>query len=363
MSTGVYKMSGYEEHLTIKELRKMVKTLAKSGHYTDESLTELLLNIGILASHDSFSWGIHIRNSIDNAEIVHKNISEEVEELVLSTDGQLSSTFIYNCLQLSTRNEKKAVSASLRRLKDKGIIEPYGDKAGVFRKIDKSFEPITEFKEEDTLPVDLLFPLGLERYARIFQSNVIVVSGEKDTGKTGFCLSFATMNRGNGHRIRYISSEFGSAELLDRLSHMDIDPDVWIKQIQFGQFMRNDAQDAIDPEAINIVDFLEIQEGKFFMISEQIKKIYQKLTTGVVLIAIQKKRGQDYGRGGELSAEKSRLYLTLSREKIQGISKNVATILHCKNRAMPETNPNGLYCTYKLGGGHYFKREDIWLPR
>ena len=346
----------------LKTLKQMIDVLLKTGQFTKEQVSETLFKLREIAISD-IDYVVKIEELISQSKEGHANMAEELENWINVTEGLLSVTDAYKELHIVTAEEKRNARVIFHRLKEKGIIAPTGQRAGQYRRIDATFEPLTDFSSEDTQEVHLSFPLGLERFSKVFQSNIVVIAGEKDCGKTGFCLNFATINRGNGHKIRYISSEFGAAELRERLEPMDLDPNQWIRDVEFGQFQRNTVEDVIDPDAINIVDFLESTEGQFYMVSEQIKKIYQKLRGGVALIALQKKIGSEYARGGELSAEKARLYVTLGRRTGDGPPKNIATILHCKNRAIPEINPNGLQCEYRLGGGWYFKRQTEWLPR
>ena len=342
-------------------LQKMVKTLLKSGVYKKEEITELAIKLGRYAD-DPIEMGTYLTKFLADFSDFHENLAGEIEEMVVTTEGNILTTDVYNRLHLTTREEKKNACVILLRLEKKGLIAKTGVRSGEYRKIVDAFIPLKTIDQEDTEPLNVRFPLGIHKYARIFQSNIIIVAGEKDCGKTGFCLNFATQNTQQGRKIRYISSEFGAAELKDRLASQDIDVNDWLTRVEFGQFQRNEYQDAILPDGINIIDFMENSDGKFYLVSEQIKKIYQNLRSGIALIALQKKKGQEYARGGELSAEKSRLYVTLSRRPTDSGPRNFATILHCKNRAMKEVNPNGLTVEYKLGGGFFFKQVGHWLP-
>ena len=355
MTTNNYS----SEHLDW--LKKMVQTLLKSGVYSKDQINDLAIKLGRYAD-DPIEMGANLGSILAAETEHHFNLAAEIEDFVVTTEGTFLTTHLYSRLQLTSRQEQKTACQALLRLEKKGKIAKTGVRAGEYRIVTDGFKALLDIDSEDTTPVKLLFPLELERYAKIFQSNIIIVAGEKDTGKTGFCLNFATKNSSSGVKIRYISSEFGASELNDRLSAQDINVNDWLKRVEFGQFQRNDYQDAILPDGINIVDYVETIEGKFYMASDQVKSIYQKLTTGIALIALQKKKDQEYARGGELTAEKARLYVTLSRKKTDFGIKNIATILHCKNRAIKEINPNGLSCEYKLGGGFFFKLATSWMP-
>ena len=103
--------------------------------------------------------------------------------------------------------------------------------------------------------------------------------------------------------------------------------------------------DAIVPDSINIIDYLEVNKD-FYEVGGEIKGIFDRLNKGVAIIAIQKKTGADTGRGGEFTLEKPRLYLAIDSGTIK--------IVKGKNWANNEINPNGLTWTFKLVGGAKF---------
>jgi hypothetical protein len=91
-------------------------------------------------------------------------------------------------------------------------------------------------------------------------------------------------------------------------------------------------------------------------IGPMIKKIHQSLNGAICVIGIQKKIGQDLGRGAEFSMEKARLYVSLDFGK--------AKIISCKNFKENEIisgNPRGYSCTYKLVNGcKILKQQPGW---
>ncbi|MBR4742130.1 MAG: hypothetical protein IK079_04450, partial [Desulfovibrio sp.] len=85
--------------------------------------------------------------------------------------------------------------------------------------------------------------------------------------------------------------------------------DEWNTHIVFKQCNQNFHQ-AIDPDNINVIDFLEVHE-KCYKVAGSISEIFEKLNKGICLIATQKKTGEIYGRGGEFGVEKARLAVSL----------------------------------------------------
>jgi hypothetical protein len=110
----------------------------------------------------------------------------------------------------------------------------------------------------------------------------------------------------------------------------------------------------IKPDAINIIDFLEVHD-EFWKVGGMLKEIYDKLNNGIAIVAIQKDKKKDYGRGATMGLEKPRLYLTLNPGQ--------AKIEKAKNWADPLKNPNGLMLDFKLHQGCEFSIvRDCYRP-
>ena len=106
------------------------------------------------------------------------------------------------------------------------------------------------------------------------------------------------------------------------------------------------------PDAINLIDFLEIHKDHY-EVGAHLKKIHDKLTTGLAIVALQKPMGRDEAIGGRVTMEVSRLYLALMK------SPNRMKIVDGKMWAA-ESNPNGLVMPYKIVKGIQLKRDGEW---
>ena len=134
----------------------------------------------------------------------------------------------------------------------------------------------------------------------------------------------------------------GAEELRLRLEKFELPLSDW----KFKPYERaSNFGDAIVPDAVNIVDYLELTDN-FYQVGGQLKAIFDRLTTGIAIIAIQKKAGIDMGRGAEFSLEKARLYLSMDSGELK--------IIKGKNWAQPGQNPNGKVFTFKLVNGANF---------
>lgn len=272
----------------------------------------------------------------------HKSLSEQVREWVLVTSGEFMVTNCYQDLGVVTVSDKATVRQNLIRLTESGTLAKCGEKRGCYRLIEAD-SPSIDFLNADISQVyDLKFPFEIERYVHIYPKNIIVVAGASNSGKTAFLLNVVRLNM-DQHKINYFSSEMGPEELKLRLLKFD---DLRLKDWKFHPRERStNFADAIVPDAVNIIDYLEVTKD-FYEVGGEIKGIFDRLHKGLALIAIQKKTGADYGRGGEFTLEKPRLYISIDNHRIK--------IMKGKNWANPEINPNGLEWTFKLVNGCKF---------
>ena len=132
-------------------------------------------------------------------------------------------------------------------------------------------------------------PFRLEEKVKILPKNIIIIGGTPDGGKTAFLLNVASMNR-NSHNIFYFTSEMGLDELQERVDLMGIVREEWHSKITTIERSSN-FSDVIRPDGLNIIDFLELSGDDYLKVGEHIRRIWEKLTTGVCFIAIQKRYG------------------------------------------------------------------------
>lgn len=322
------------------------------GGMPDEEIKQVLERLIV-------SWGekpdqkwidLKIQSALDRSERRQKNWTEEVREFVATTDGYITTTECHKWLQVTTREHRKAVNMALSRLQQAGIIEKYGEKSGVYRKIEKLEENIIDLAAADNTCLPIKLPLGIHELVKIMPKNIIVVAGESNAGKSAFLLNTAAKNMID-HKVFYFSSEMGGAELKERLQNFNekMPFNLW-EHCTFIE-RANDFDIAIRPDDINIIDFLEIHD-EFYKIGGFIKKIFDKLNKGIAIIAIQKNKGRDDGLGGARSIEKARLYLSMRPGAIK--------IVKAKNWVSCLINPNGLEKQFKLAKGIIFSDASNW---
>jgi hypothetical protein len=299
---------------------------------------------------------IKIQSALQRADRRDRNIAEEVREYVANTNGVFETRDIYQTLNLTSRDEKKAVVMILSRLTESAGIERVGGRNGVYRRIQNDDEDMELFSDPGK-EFDVKLPLGLNSLVKIFPMNIIVIAGSKSSGKTAMLLNIAHMNMGK-HPIVYLNSEMGPIELSERLDNFGEARSFWTDKDKFRAVNRHtNFQDKITEEpTIYIIDFLECHDN-FYEIAKPIRLIHEKLRDGICVIAIQKGMNAQLGRGGDFSMEKARLYLTLDYLPNERCSK--CTIVDAKT---PRHNENlrFRYRTYKVGHGTEFYDMSDW---
>ncbi len=294
-----------------------------------------------------------IKSAMERAERKNRNLAEELREWIKSLPGHFIITDFYRHVGITEKEHKNAVSAEAIRLQKNGTIKHVGNRRGEYIVVDAE-ETVMDWRAADDIEYPILFPLGIHNLAKIYAGNIIIIAGASNTGKTSFLLETVRLNQ-KKHEIVYFNSEMGASELRVRLQlFSDV---IEVKDWSFVAVERSqDFGSVIRPDAINIIDFMEIYDN-FWAIGEWIKDIHEKLDKGIAIIAIQKRAStknykQDYGRGGEFSLDKSRLYVAMDNGFIK-IVKAKAWKDHNKN-------PNGLTRRFNIISGWKFVAKTEW---
>jgi len=234
----------------------------------------------------------------------------------------------------------------LKHIQD-GTIERSTRKWGVYRKCENELVEM-DLANADESPVDIWLPFGLSSgYVQIFPTNVIIVAGSPDAGKTALIMNIIR-NNFDKWDVRLFDSESDAGELKKRLNKF---PDLSIGQWKMKVYERaGDFSDVIfpGPGVLNIIDFLEIHDD-FYVIGKELKKIRDKLKGAVAVVGLQKNPNAKTGLGGYRMLEVCRLALALD----PGMPHNTCRIMKAKNR-LTERSLNGLVCKFNLVDGCKF---------
>jgi hypothetical protein len=275
---------------------------------------------------------IKLKSAFDRDESRVKNVLSDLREYVMGADGIFSSQEFFKATQLQqTIRIQKTVSQGFSRLVDEGVIERYGGKNGLFRKVENECDVI-DFINCDLKTSSVSLPLGLDELVEVYPGNIIMLAGVSNMGKTAFMIDMIYRNM-KKMDVWYFNSEMDGPELKKRLTDFRA-----VESLRDWKFnsrgMVENMEDVIarGHGKLNIIDYLELDQDHY-KISGMIKRIHKKLDGALAVIAIQKKPGNPVGVGGYGTIYKSRLALN--------IEKGVCEIFKAKNWK-GRRNPNGL---------------------
>jgi len=219
---------------------------------------------------------------------------------------------------------------------------------GVFRRVENEIIKM-DYQAAPTTPLDVRMALGLDKIIRIYPKGIGVIAGQKDGGKTAFCLETIRLNM-DKWEILYVSSELSASELRVRLEARD---DIKLGDWKFTAIERSDNfADVVLPDGLTFFDWLggECTE-KAFLVGDTIQGIHSRLKNGFAFVCLQQDRGREFGRGAGYTRDLARFYLSLC--------DNTAKISTAKS-FRGEHSPVGNILKYNLVGGWKFVPHGEW---
>jgi len=334
-----------------------VANCLKKGGMPEENILKVLRFIGKNCSPplEEFIINQKYKSASDRSEKSEVGLTDEIRSIIEQHNCLITSSEIlkYSNYAATPENRRKILTV-LGRFCERGILERVPNKVGTYRSVNKECQAIP-WADCDTDFLRLWLPWDLDLIVGIQPGNILVFAGAKDSGKTAALMNIAKENR-HDYKISYFSSEMGGPEFKLRASKF---PDIMPSQWEIDLYER--AEDFADvvksgPHNLNIIDYLEVTKD-FFLVGEEIRKIWGKLKGAVCIIALQKGAGIELGTGGRFSLEKARLYLSMDYGKVK--------IVSCKNfrPGNPLGNPRGLEYHYKLLDGCRYHKTIGWhLP-
>jgi hypothetical protein len=306
-------------------------------------------------------------------------ISDEIYKYITQGSGIFTTNDLDRELCLVGRLDKNARASALNRYKKQGLIVDVPGRRGVWRVVDGQCKGM-KLGSAKAKPLAIALPLGLHELCDIRPGNIIVVAGSPNSGKSAYVSNlvhsvFNTNTKGNavsnysesvaaemarqicpGQKLEchFFSSEAGEDEMSSRLELHPGGIDSF-RDVQFWERDR-DFADVIRPNALNIVDFLEVYDD-FYQIGSWINDIHRVMDKGIAVVVIQKKRGRDVGKGGDVTMEKPRLYVSLENNAPYG---GICKVVKAKFLKHHSLNPNGMEIDYHLIDGHAFRPTSDW---
>ncbi len=163
--------------------------------------------------------------------------------------------------------------------------------------------------------------------------------------------------------IDFYNSETGPEQLKMRFTPLNIP-----SPAPFNVYERYDNfADIIEPTHLSIIDYLDFN-SEVYLVGAEIDAIFRKLTTGCVIIGLQKpppsvvftKTGakktidRDLAYGGGFTAKRASVYISLSSHRLK--------LIYAKTPAHPKLNPKNMTWQYDFDDDGYFTNIQRYYP-
>lgn len=293
-----------------------------------------------------------IISAVQRGEFRSETLARDVIEWIEEQEGAFEFRELDRVLGIKSKQEMSNRRKVIYRLKQEGVVEPLPGKSGVYRRIIREAGTI-DYKNIEIKKTyeDFILPLGESELVHILPKQIILIPGVFDAGKTTYMMNVTELNQ-EKFPINYFSSEMGPMEFKSRIQ-------LFRRALHDWNFIAKerseDFHDVIVPDEVNIIDYLELHDN-FYQVGGLIKRIFDKLTTGIAIIGIQKNPGVANPLGGSRAMEKARLVVNLDHEE-GGLQK--ATITKAKNWK-DNFNPRGLTRSFEIIDGCVFELDEGW---
>lgn len=267
---------------------------------------------------------------MDNTQIeavkqtgAYREVSKRVDDWLPFHVGEtFDMDLLCRHLEITSAEGRKAVSTKLSNLLYTTVLVKENK---IYRYVNKNKHVIQWENADTNAVVDLKWPYGIEDESRfgfdghiiIPQRSVIICAGVTNTGKTAFALNFLLMNC-DDHQCLLMGNEYEPSQFKRRMDYMQ-KINYPFKENGSAKFevveRHQDWQDIIEPDAINIIDWLNLSDN-FYQIGKIIDQIKEKLNKGVCFINLQKNAGRDMGTGGDFGTHLATMYLSMDFGRI-----------------------------------------------
>lgn len=293
----------------------------------------------------------------------------EVEQWVNLTVGAFSLTDARKGIGVDSPQGDATLRTYLSRLVERGVLQRMGSKDGIYRLINSHVEEIDLSNVDVESKVQIELPFGIHQYVTFYPKNIILVSGEGNSGKTAFLYNCAVLNRKAFKVDFYTNNEASPQEIVQRIQAFDIEiPPLFKVYERYDNFA-----DVVKPDNITIIDYLDLN-SEVYLAAEEIKAIQSKLGSGVAIIGMQLPppsvtlyRGEkklihrDLAYGGAFTEKRPVLYLNLWNTGVS--NKGICRIKKAKNRTKRNVDPNYMQWQYEVDEfGAKFKSWNRYYP-
>jgi hypothetical protein len=194
----------------------------------------------------------------------------------------------------------------LKRCKEKGIAYPVGGKDGYWRPADTSLEELQWWESEEIKEDNIQLPIGINNYCIIPRPSLIIIAGKYNAGKSAMCLNTVALNqeKWGGYLDFYVSE--GAEMIKPKFAKLGI-----TGAPSFRTYRRTENfADVINPDNLSVIDYLRVDMEQSYAVSAKLFEIFNKLKTGIAVVAMQKPPGErKLAFGGASTAFEPSLYV------------------------------------------------------
>ncbi len=292
-----------------------------------------------------------------------KELSQStVTQWIALASGNFNVRQIWNEIGINTPEDKTHLRMILHRLSESGVIAKTSID-GTYRKLNIEKKPIHWENANPTAFLPIVLPFDLHNLCKVYPKSIIIVAGSKNEGKTAFLTSCVMPNVENsGMVVDFFNSESGAEQLNERFSSLGVP-----SSPPFDTYERYDNfADVIEPDRLSIIDYLDLN-SELYLVGAEIDAIFRKLTTGCVIIGLQKPppivsiyKGikkvidRDLAYGGGFTAKRAAIYISLSSHRLK--------LVYVKTPANPKINPNNMVWSYDFDEKGNFTNIQRYSP-
>ena len=255
------------------------------------------------------------------------------------------------------QNRRQIVHTLLK----KGKLHKDRNRQGRYKK--SAVVPPMSWWDAPIEPLNLTLPFGLsdgdkDLNVKIFNGNMIVCAANSNAGKTILAYNFAEENMDTNpfkNKINLIVSEQDASEVRYVLENCPkYRPEVWREKVVIRQ-KRGEWADMVVLDAINIFDYIT-DYSEAWGIGEQLRDVYDAIygSRGVLWCNLQKDSDRDTGRGGSVTLDLARLYLSMTQYT------NTSMVKIVKAKFPGGVNPSGFMKKFRVTDDGEIIESGIW---
>lgn len=259
-----------------------------------------------------------------------ERLIDKLRELLTSAEGRdVSLRQLRDELRLEPGTQAwESIRVSMLRLSEQNIVKPSGRNDGMYKVLipvhpvhfsldGEDKEGVLGVRHPRSYIDDTTF--GLEDMVELSETDLVLLTGETNMGKTALALSYLGENLNLFPRSVLMGCEYTSSEneispkLKRRLRRMD-----WAVWTENGKPRfellptEQDYQYWVAKDALTVIDWITLP-GEFWMIDTVMKTIKNSIGRGLGVVVLQKNKGNEFAEGGQRSERVADLVLKVDR--------------------------------------------------